>query len=67
MFPFVHSSPTVQKIIRDNVIKELEDIKHFKTIPTENSISDAIDTLQRSDIEYMYLPEIQKLVKVSNE
>lgn len=35
--------------------------------PLVETISDAIDTLQRSDIEYMYLPEIQKLVKVSNE
>lgn len=55
MFPFVHSSPTIQKIIRDNVIKELEDIKHFKTIPTENSISDAIDKLVIEQVGwYMY-------------
>jgi len=35
--------------------------------PLVETIADAIDTLQRSDIEYMYLPEIQKLVKVPNE
>jgi carbamoyltransferase len=35
--------------------------------PLVENILDAIDTLQRSDIEYMYLPEIQKLVKVPNE
>ncbi len=35
--------------------------------PLVETLLDAIDTLQRSDIEYMYLPEIQKLVKISNE
>jgi carbamoyltransferase len=30
------------------------------------TIEDAIDTLERSDIEYLYLPEIGKLVKVPN-
>ena len=35
--------------------------------PLVETISDAIDTLSRSKIEYMYLPEIQKLVKVPNE
>ena len=35
--------------------------------PLVATISDAIDTLSRSQIEYMYLPEIQKLVKVPNE
>ena len=35
--------------------------------PLVETISDAIDTLSRSQIEYMYLPEIQKLVKVPNE
>ena len=35
--------------------------------PLVETIDDAIDTLSRSDIEYMYLPEIGKLVKVSNE
>ena len=34
--------------------------------PLVETIVDAIDTLQQSDIEYMYLPEIQKLVKVAN-
>ena len=31
------------------------------------TIDDAFNTLRNSEIEYMYLPEIQKLVKVSNE
>ena len=35
--------------------------------PLVETLEDAIDTLNRSDIEYMYLPEIQKLVKVPNE
>ncbi len=35
--------------------------------PLVETIEDAIDTLKNSDIEYMYLPEIMKLVKVSNE
>ena len=35
--------------------------------PLVETVEDAVDTLQRSDIEYMYLPEIQKLVKVPNE
>lgn len=35
--------------------------------PLVETIEDAIDTLKKSDIEYMYLPEIQKLVKVPNE
>ena len=35
--------------------------------PLVETISDAIETLERSDIEYLYLPEIQKLVKVPNE
>ena len=35
--------------------------------PLVETIADAIDTLQRSDIEYLYLPEIQKLVKIPNE
>jgi carbamoyltransferase len=34
--------------------------------PLVETIADAIETLQRSDIEYLYLPEIQKLVKVTN-
>ena len=34
--------------------------------PLVETIEDAIDTLQRSEIEYLYLPEIQKLVKVIN-
>lgn len=32
-----------------------------------NSMEDALDTLERSDIEYLYLPEIMKLVHVPNE
>ena len=35
--------------------------------PLVETIEDALDTLNRSDIEYMYLPEIGKLVKVPNE
>jgi len=34
--------------------------------PLVETIEDAIDTLKKSDIEYMYLPEIQKLVKILN-
>ena len=34
--------------------------------PLVETIVDAINTLQQSDIEYMYLPEIQKLVKIPN-
>ena len=34
--------------------------------PLVETIEDAIDTLQNSDIDYLYLPEIQKLVKVSD-
>ena len=32
--------------------------------PLVETIEDAVDTLQNSDIDYMYLPEIQKLVNV---
>ena len=46
MFPHVVSSPAVQKIIRENVIKELEEIGLFKTIPTDNTIYDAIDKIK---------------------
>jgi len=35
--------------------------------PLVETIEDAIDTLKSSDIEWMYLPEIQKLVHVPNE
>tara|TARA_B100001079_G_C16405923_1_gene513616 strand:+ start:1777 stop:3591 length:1815 start_codon:yes stop_codon:yes gene_type:complete len=34
--------------------------------PLVETIHDAIDTLDRSNIEYMYLPELQKLVKIPN-
>ena len=34
--------------------------------PLVETIEDAINTLKNSDIEYMYLPELQKLVKVEN-
>lgn len=34
--------------------------------PLVETIEDAVDTLQNSEIEYLYLPEIQKLVKVLN-
>lgn len=53
MFPFIVSEPTVQNIIRENVIKELEE--HFKTIPLENTISNAIDKLVIDQVGwYMY-------------
>ena len=32
--------------------------------PLVETVEDAVDTLQSSDIDYLYLPEIQKLVKV---
>ena len=35
--------------------------------PLVETIHDAIETLEGSEIEYMYLPEIQKLVKVPNK
>lgn len=35
--------------------------------PLVETIIDALNTLHSSDIEYMYLPEIQKLVKIPND
>ena len=35
--------------------------------PLVETIEDAVLTLKKSDIEWMYLPEIQKLVHVPNE
>lgn len=35
--------------------------------PLVETIDDALDTLRRSEIQYLYLPEINKLVKVPNE
>ena len=35
--------------------------------PLDETIEDAVNTLNNSDIEWMYLPEIQKLVHVPNE
>ncbi len=35
--------------------------------PLVETIEDAVNTLNNSDIEYMYLPEVQKLVRVRNE
>ena len=35
--------------------------------PLVETIHDALETLDNSEIEYMYLPEIQKLVKVPNK
>ena len=35
--------------------------------PLVETIEDAINTLLNSEIEYMYLPELQKLVKVPND
>jgi carbamoyltransferase len=34
--------------------------------PLVETLDDAIDTLIRSDIEYLYLPEHQKLIKITN-
>ena len=34
--------------------------------PLVETLTDAINTLFKSDIEYLYLPEIQKLIKVPN-
>ena len=34
--------------------------------PLVETIEDAVNTLRKSEIEYMYLPEIQKLTKVLN-
>ena len=34
--------------------------------PLVETIEDAISTLKNSEIEYMYLPEIQKLIKIAN-
>lgn len=34
--------------------------------PLVETIADAIDTLKRCDIQYLYLPEIEKLLKVPN-
>jgi len=53
MFPYIVSEPAVQHIIREHVIKELEDT--YNALPFENSLRDAID---KSVIEqvgwYMY-------------
>ena len=35
--------------------------------PLVETIEDAIETLKNSDIEYMYLPELQKMIKISND
>ena len=34
--------------------------------PLVETLEDAITTLQHSDIEYLYLPELQKLIKAAN-
>lgn len=34
--------------------------------PLVETLDDAVDTLARSDIEYLYLPEYGKLIKISN-
>jgi len=59
-----------------NLIQEFEKISSVPILfntsfnlagdPLVETIEDAIDTLNRSEIEYLYLPEIQKLVKVLN-
>tara|TARA_Y100001970_G_scaffold132239_1_gene163090 strand:- start:2624 stop:4402 length:1779 start_codon:yes stop_codon:yes gene_type:complete len=35
--------------------------------PLVETIDDAVETLKNSDIEYLYLPELQKIVKIENE
>ena len=35
--------------------------------PIVESIEDALDTLERSEIEYLYLPEIMKLIYIPNK
>lgn len=35
--------------------------------PLVETIDDAIDTLSKSEIEYLYLPELRKLIKVANQ
>ncbi len=35
--------------------------------PLVETVEDGVNTLKKSDIEYMYLPEIQKLVYIPNE
>ena len=53
MFPFIVSDPSVQVIIRENVIKELEEV--FKSIPMENNIYNAIDKAVIEQVGwYMY-------------
>ena len=34
--------------------------------PLVETLDDAVDTLARSDIEYLYIPELGKLIKISN-
>ena len=53
MFPFIVSNPAVQTIIRENVIKDLEEL--FMQIPIENNIYNAIDKLVIEQVGwYMY-------------
>ena len=59
-----------------NLIEEFEKLSEVPILfntsfnlggdPLVETIEDAITTLQNSDIEYLYLPEIQKLVKILN-
>ena len=41
MFPYIVSEPAIQNIIREHVIKELEE--YYKSFPFTNTISNAID------------------------
>ena len=50
--------------IEEETEKERHITEYIRSLKT---IEDAMDTLKTSDIEYMYLPEIGKLVKVPNE
>jgi len=35
--------------------------------PLVETLEDAVDTLSRCDIEYLYLPEYKKLIKIAND
>ena len=53
MFPFIVSEPAIQHIIRENVIKELEEL--YNSLPFENTISNALDNKVIEQVGwYMY-------------
>lgn len=43
MFPFIVSEPHIQYIIRDNIIKKLEETKILEDLGLKNSISEVVD------------------------